>query len=441
MKNNWLVSSLLLFFIFLTSVWPFYIDYRILSNLGVNPQRITCFFVVLVFLFMLYSPKVRGKIEFVFSVKNVRMFFILISGYVFWRLFVGFYVSDTLSVFLSINEIFTVYFIFLITVYSAVSSDNAKNRIIKVIFYSYLLVLLFSWLEWALQYNLFSQFASSESKSAIGATVEKLRGGLLRVKGPFENTLTLMQYVVCIFPLSFFYVRNRSSLFKMAFLFFSIGVVFLTFSRIGTLIILMQVFMWKWLDIEKSFDKSMRMLINVLKVFMVISVFMFFVFGGGEDEFGEYELGADVQGGLFSSSERTGQLINGISAIVENPIVGYGLGNAGKVVKDFSDQGHSSYSVYHEVVDNRILSIAIESGVFSAILFLLFWLWLIVKIYKSMLSEISVERYMYGKALFLSISAVFVTFFFLSIFTNYSIIFVVAGLCVLHLMNKNVVRQ
>src|ERR1700753_1493457 len=195
-------KNLIYFFLIISVVWPFYIDFRISTNVGINPQRLLLIIIIFVEIFRFIIDR-RKKIY----TKLDNTWFLLLLFFIAYRLAVSIILASSYSLVLSLNEIASIFILVLIVVKHFTIDDLPE---IGKIFYRisfFLFVLTFY--EFVTRKNPFDSLNTGGGNAAVGALREKLRVDYLRAKGTFENPLTLMQYVLLSYPLSMVYIYFR----------------------------------------------------------------------------------------------------------------------------------------------------------------------------------------------------------------------------------------
>jgi len=400
-------------------VWPFYVDIRITENIGINPQRIVLILILLAEIFTFVKPRIK-------KYKHLNLTWVLIlSFYIFFRFFVGVWYSDSYSIILSAYEIISIFLLAIICAKYLTFHDLAKVG--KLFYFLSFYLLIVSLAEYAVKHSLFSFLVTGSGKASLGALVDKSREGFYRVKATFENTLTLMQYILFSYPLSVLYIDSTKKYKKQKRILSSIVhllLMFLTFSRFGIAMLLLQIMYFFYLHIKKGFYRKSIVVVSVLLIFPVYIVLENKVF----DE-QDIELGAGATGSFFESSERVAQYVAGYQALKEHPLMGYGVGSAPSTIYEYAQNNSShKYKLYHAVVDNRFLSIIIESGVLTSFAFLLLF---IITIRRCKRLPEKKERMI----LIFMFCSLLMSLFILSIFTLYSLFFIVMAI-----INKKIKR-
>ncbi len=401
------IRKLLFLFIILSVVWPFYIDIRLSTTVGINPQRLI---LIILFLFEAIGGRFKGLN------KLNKMWLFVFSLYIFYRLFVGIYYKSSLSIVLSANEILTLYLLSILCAKYLTFADI--YRIGRIFYFTAFYLLAIVVLEFVTKRNVFAGINSGIGKAAQGAAITLVREGFDRVKGTFENSLTLMQYLLFSYPLIHLYIKRVASgkRFKNIAVTFAYAIMMaMTLSRFGIALFALEILVIVFFSFRSRLVRVSMVTIGILSIvpfYLVLSSSVF-------DE--KIQLGTGNAGTLLSSDQRVAQLVAAGAVFVKHPFIGFGLGSAGDTLYEESQQNNTSYVIYDNSVDDRFVSILVESGIFPCILFFLIF---VMSIRKSFMFVRSTEQ----KMISMIILVIFASLFILSIFTLYPLIFILLSL-------------
>ncbi len=413
---------LLAFYLIAFFLWPFYIDVRVQENVGLNPERVILLCMVLILFLEIFSFK-QKTVSIVFG-RYYKPIFFLAVVYLGFRYFTSLYNNSFYSFSLALYESLSC---FVLALYVIVFVRNHKsiNFIMSIIFYCALIVALYGLVERYFEFNIFSTMADINTIAGFTAASEKYRDGAYRIQSTFEHPLSLVQMMSLSLPLAYFRWKiKRRALEIGVFILAMLGVVYFAGSRSSMVVIaaevLVFIFLLMWFrrkEISKNTGSTGLAYIAVAAIFViVVVVFVMATLGGSESE-------------ERSSLTRVAQINNGYIAIIERPIVGYGIGSAPKVIMGIGDFHSDAEKIWNETVDNLFLSKAIESGVLSLLVFLAFIYYSLKKIATSVMfggkNEISRA---FGVSIFISIIGCMILMSILSIFTVIPLLFCLIGL-------------
>lgn len=420
---------LLQIYIFIFVLWPFYIDIRVQENLGVNPQRIFLIFVLFFWItaFFVY-PSIRKNFFDIFDKNKKTMCFLFF--YFLCRLLSVVFNASAYSASIFLYETLSELSLFLFVCTSLRSYKEIKG-VVFVLFFCAVVLAFLSVFEWAYQANFFSQFADPSTKAGMTASLIKVRDGNYRVQGTFEHPLTLVQFFVTVFPLGyyFFYKKSANKIFVAAAGFLILLAMYFTYSRSAVVALLFSfciVFFIKLKVMENNiYDGRKRILLSVFrKIFFVL-----FVVGGVGVIVAMSSGGSDSENA--SATTRLFQMKNGWLAIKNKPFVGFGPGEAIRVIMDTGDRVSEAEKIWNETVDNLFLTKMIESGIPALLFYVFFLISVQLKLFKYAVTEeiCSNERNL-AVAILASLSGGFISMSILSIFTALPIYFCILGLAV-----------
>lgn len=344
------------FFLFM-SAWPYYIDLRLPGLGGLNPQRVILLILTFIVLGGLAFDSAFGN-RFYRALMTHRLIISMFCAFFFIRFLTSVVRGSPQSIVVAAYEIPSNLLLLVLTAFLARWQEN-RDLILKVIIISGVFVLCSAVVEGVVKQNFFLRFAGGEERRVIESLgTEILRDGKYRVRGIFENPLTLTHYLIMYIPfvlIAGFYFRWRW--FSILLLFLSLLSVIFTWSRSGLLLMILVLGVFA---VSRIRDRIVRVLVVLLITLFSVSVF--FV--------SDQPLSAD----FFESYARKAQLVNGILAIADRPILGYGVSNQiGEVIYGKSLMGRDALLMWESnatTTDNRYLTIALESGLPSLGLFI-----------------------------------------------------------------------
>ena len=407
-------STLNIGLVVLLALWPFYIEFEVIQNAGVNPQRLMALVIVALFVFSVTTDS-RHFVALREAWRMNPVFHGLMVAYFVWRIAAAVLAGEAKGLLLVAFEVFTylaVYFVFLIYTFRLGYADRWLMILEKV----FLVICGLCLIEFLLGQNLFSRFATNLDRAAIVTeTVVRQEGH--RVKATFEHPLTLVHFIAIVFPFVLINrLRSSSNFVSYGLLILCAAVMLLTRSRSAVVLMLALGFVYFVVVSRRySFDQRLLLWIFFGSVFVV---FLFALIAFASEFYGK---------SLFSSDARYAQLVNSYYAISAEPFFGYGPGYPlGVLLYDLSREFANSgalklWEANAGSIDNRFLSIALESGIPSLLLFVGFNVVVLLKAFRllGVLSAMG-ERDKLLESSILSIIGALLVMAILSIFTVHS---------------------
>lgn len=362
-----LVLTLLLFAAALSVIWPRYIFFSI-GGPHVNPQTLSIFAALVVIAFwMTYSPEFSGRVfRTLFSGGHVGLFAVL---WLAWRLVAALLGEVPL---LSVVELVrdTIYLSSFILIGAAIASyDHGPRLLLRVLLVSGLFVAGAGLVEAFVQNNYFVRFASGGDSQQVAdalrtIALDKVRGGAYRAQAVFDHPIVFAQFVAAMIPLGiYFFVYEKGWFWRsVGFLVVPVGILAIlkSGSRSG-LVSLAVVFAFvgvvAWLRSYNSRGFGKAVAIAALPgVFFGLLIAYFVV--------QELVVGrSHVEAG--SSSVRLKMLMDGVSALADSPLWGFGHGMA------IYKAGVISGTTGLATIDSYLLTIALDSGYIGLFLFIM----------------------------------------------------------------------
>jgi hypothetical protein len=421
-KHNYFAISLLLAYVVFYILWPFYIDLKIAPGVGLNPQRlVSATIAIMVVIIFFLKPTVFSPLATGF--KRRKLFFTSLICYFVWRIVTAFSANFSASFSFAIYEILS-YLIIFFGFWVFILNTNKINQYLKVLMWITLTLTIIGIAEYMIGSNMFAQFATSDNRIAISSS-EILREGGHRVKTTFEHPLTLVQFLAIVLPLMLVSGKHIfNNLTRWLILFCCITLLALTKSRSALIFLIITASYYYFiLYISSKGEEKRTRLATVVFFAFIVTATATLLFTMDEDLFGR---------SLFESTARMAQLLNGLVAITESPYFGYGPGlRAGELVYDIASSSRSAAQMWESnasTVDNRFLSIALESGLPALILFLTFSLYALINSHNLLIQagRMGIKGHHWRLLLGSSLSCIgtLTTMMILSIFTVHSLYFI-----------------
>jgi O-antigen ligase len=413
-----------LFFIYflLSNIWPFYIDVRVQEHIGINPQRLLLALLGSLLLLALAMER-RIRVELFSMWAEGRMVLLPLLAFFVMRGLAAVSSGKSSSVFYVIYEYTANLLVFVGTIL-AFRRKSQVDFFLKTFLLSFLLLLLFCVIESFMGKNLWAQLASHDSQAAIGAAEPEYRLGQYRIQGVFEQPLTLVQYILIVMPLfQIVLTVYRNVPAYLLFLSLSLSALINTLSRSSLVV----VFFDMMYAIYQKFRTVRRRLFGINKIAMLvilICVVVIMILVGA--------MLKDALVEMFKSPLRLAQLYFGFQAILHQPMLGYGPGgHMGEIVYEASHGKSGPFRIFASnagTLDNRYLSVALESGVPSLIFFVWFLLALLFITQRRVDKADKTFYYKYYKSFRVAMINGMLVMMILSIYTALPLFFFVAGM-------------
>lgn len=413
---------LLVAYLFFFSLWPFFLDFRVTEKIGISPERIAVlFFVGLGVLLFLTSKEYRRRsVSLIEKFPEINILFFL---YVLLRLASCIASGELSGLYYVINEVVVNFGLFYVIIFSRFNQYRCR-LLLKILFLSVTIVSCYGLIEYLLQENIFRHLITKETSASIVALAEKWRGGNYRIQSTFEHPLSLVQFIAILFPVVVmprFVVEN---LFVRSFAALAlISASYFTYSRSSIVVMFFVLSLYLFFGYNKiKVTRSSRPLLSVFR-FVLICCFAGVLYLGVVP----YVVGKTAQESQ-STGTRMVQIVNGVLAIKESPFLGYGPGNSSRVIKNISLDGDQKYRIYRETIDNLFLSKAIESGLPAAIIYLLFLVATVRRVYFGIHSSRNPSLSSWFTWSFCGLVGAIISMSILSIFTVVPLFFVIAAI-------------
>lgn len=418
---------------------PFYIGPEIAANVQINAERVLL--VATLMLFFL-SKKSANYLSGITTLYARNSFFMTVFTLFFlWRGMSSILAGQNVAIYLFLYEVAS-NFLILIVFYVAVFTKDGFDKVLIVLKWSLCIVLFFAVVEFILGINILASLAPANAGKAITASAIT-RTGVLRVKSVFEHPLTLGHLCVMILPILLF-IDTKMLVPKLKWL----GVISVTLLVIATgsrmTVALSAVIFVVYLLLAgprlrfNGGRSGIRVGVLLLPLLIIVPLW-----GGGV-------IGGITGTGQLDSYVRRAQITNGLIAIEQKPMFGFGQGSAGlSAIADVVRSGERSLRLWNAnfaTVDNWYLSVLLSAGYPGLILFIMFnvSLWFIAlrtRMNRTIIRRMkSNQEYGLWLGLFVSIVAGQVFMLILSIFTMQPFFYILIA-AFLFYTNKNGFRS
>jgi hypothetical protein len=401
----------------LSIAWPRYVYFHAAGLPSVNPLTLMtmgCLYISLICI--IFSPKFSTQV--IATIQSSGQLPKWIALYLSWRLLTCFLgETPVLSTIEFVKE--TVYVSsFILFGYVFSSLGNGGRILIRTITLCGVFVGLAGIYEAFSGHNFFTQFATAGEDGDIRGTLaniaaEKIRSGSYRAQSTFDHPIVFAQFVAALVPISLYGILRERSVFWRLVALCSLPIALLSIfksgSRAGIVSVvvafaLIAVVMWLRALVHGRLTKVVALMsLPALMGGFTLGYFLLqeLVAGRGQHE-------------TSSSGVRMLMLRNGINALADSPIFGFGQGQA------ISKAGVINANNL-ATIDNYLLSIALDSGYVGLALFLLVLAVFSYKALKVAVNDPSSDGLFVGACL-ASVLAIAATFAGLSIVNNMTLL-------------------
>lgn len=413
-------------FVFLTPFLPKYIGFGVGGEgyaLSLNRILIMILFMWAVISFTQNSAYISRRISLVYQQNKLLI-----------NLFLVFFLIKIFSLTINSRE-FTLYimlfddflntiFIFILTIL-IIDSEESIDKLMKIIFYGYIIALMFVYLDAFLKFPPLSVFSSGQIKNLEDVSQGIMLGDKYRVNGSFTGPIDLGQYLVILLPIVRVYINSHgySLLFKTFFYISIIFAIYSTHSRSAILMFAIVIYLYFILRVYDS-TKLTRFIVHIFNLILFIIVF-YFVFNYINNLItnftGSFYLIADEQ--VRSSTSRALQYIAVYEKMHEAPFFGFGR------------ERNYLESLDLLTIDNLFFWRVLEVGLIGILTYLAF---LYTTIKTTMNLYLNKHKCIYIEALLINFICI-VLYHFLSVSTvNHLYFYIFIGVvCVINILQKS----
>ncbi len=409
------------FFIFLIPFLPKYIGFSIGMPITLKRIILMIFFMAVTISFIQNREYITKWLSQVYQQNKVLINTLLIfSALKFISLSLG---SMELKQYIMLyNDFLLTGFVFVLTTL-LVTSEEDIDRMAKIFFYGYVIVLILVLIESFIKHPLFTIFMSGEMGSKDYAA-SVFRGGAYRAQGSLTTSITLSEYLILLFPvvMAYIYRQKYSFMFKVFFFILFLYAVYATGSRGPVLIFAIIVYIYMLIILYSRGTPMTRFVANLLNI-VFIGIFFYFayfyVFDLINNFHGRFDLIIDRE--ERSATGRAIQYVKVYEKISEAPF--FGLGR----MTNFTD-------VLRFTIDNRYFWMLLEVGIIGISVYFIF-LFTLVKTAFNLYKSPSSSYYVFP--ILLSILA-YIPYKFLTVSSeNLIYIYIFAGIiCVLKVLQN-----
>jgi hypothetical protein len=352
--------------LFVVGLWPEYIVVVPQEGFpGINPQRILLFIMMITwFIHRLTDRDLRTRLNTIY--RENRKLFISIVLYFLWAIVASLFASSETkkSLFSAGNQIIAFPF-FMILVLSYFKTKKSLKTLFLVLLIIAIIAEVFGLVEWVYQQNILANYVNPVSEHAEMVLAGNTREGIYRITSTFNNPLSFAEYLVMMMPVGLYLLFNGQSMKIRLVAFMQIILAFpclyFTQSRasfvLATLIVLLIPLPKLWISIKNPAKWGLALLI--LSTLVTIA-------SSQSDTILQFIISASTPEEIESTAVRAYQLTEGIPAVMQSPITGYGLLQGVNFVQPL------------KAIDNYYLSVALETGVTGLFLLILMQSWVLV---------------------------------------------------------------
>lgn len=257
-----------------------------------------------------------------------------------------------------------------------VTSEKDIDRMAKIFFYGYVIVLLLVLIESIVKHPFFTIFMSGNMDLPRDFSQSVFRGDHYRSRGSLVTSIALGEYLIILFPIvtAYMYRRKYSLILKAIFFVLFLYAIYASGSRGPVLMLAVMVYIYLLMYLYRG-TQFTRFVTNVFNIIIVGAVFYFtfsYVSSLIVSFHGRFDL---LEGGeeVISATSRALQYVRVYEIMQEAPFFGFGR------LPNFSD-------LLGFTIDNRYFWMLMEVGIIGISVYL-FFLFILVKtafsLYKS----------------------------------------------------------
>jgi hypothetical protein len=242
-----------------------------------------------------------------------------------------------------------------------INSEEKINRMMKIIFYGYSLVLILVVIEYILQHPVYGHLASQQIKILTDTTEVFMRGGKHRVSASFLSSISLVQYLVTLFPIVLAYLckHNYSLVWKTVYLVLFLFAIYASGSRSAIVLSVLMVYLYFIFNVYKmgKIFRFVTALFNIAASGVIFYAVYNYINTLIENFHGRFDLVGDEQ--AISSTVRALQYIRIYEKMGEAPFFGFG-------------RARNQTEILGSNIDNYYFWMTMEVGLIGVLIFLSF---------------------------------------------------------------------
>jgi len=356
-------------------LWPTYINVKIDPLPGINLTRVIIFVLMSLYLFNVVAHARFQNYAVKTLSQNIWPVFAVMTPFYLWNL-LTITQSPRMSyaIFAAGKDVIFCFVLFVIAI-TVWRDPRQLYRIILLLVVSSIIILAIGMIEAIMENNVFQWLMPEDYVSGNKAFESIKRDGIYRIKGTFTHPLALASYSTMILPVAYWLWRHGYGRHRWLGFVAAVGMIFvswMTGSRAALLVItlmtygLVSALFLRWAGRVKGFLKPLILPVALAAIlassYLVLGVGQSLGQGKTEMETG-------------STTIRLFQLNKGIPLVLSKPLMGFGPGESAMVL----DVGQKS-----KTIDNYYLTLLLESGIPSLLLFLFILLYFLRLAWKLM---------------------------------------------------------
>ena len=360
---HWLfVSSIVLFVI-----WPRYLAFNF-GGPDITPARIAYGLLLVFWAISLLSPSYRK--DLVGLLRAGGGWVLVIALYVLLRVIsCMFSIAPFQSIYLLLNELLAVVLVFPIALSIYHRLDNVSS-LVAWLFFAGIVVASLAIIEVIVGHTLFANISlpgmKVDSEWLEQAVMDKVRAGRYRAQSTFSHPLLLAEFMIFEIPLAMYFMAHRRLMVRLigvfAFALFVGGAV-ATGSRSSLVAIPIMILLAMALFSMRQRNGFAGGILWIMSVIAMVlgSVVLLVLLYAGVLDIGYFTGKSALE--MSSTNARVLMLTRGFPLIADHPLFGYGIGMGGYILGINKAFGAIT-------IDNYYLSLALDSGVPSMIVFI-----------------------------------------------------------------------
>lgn len=355
-----IIETILLLTIFTIPIWPRYAMIYVKGLPDINLTRILIVLLIYLWIIILlgpnnqYSKNIKEKIK---ANKDLFCCLVLFFALRYYKVLSS---SEFSSSFYKVTDEFVTWFLIFLVGLTVWQSPQQIIRALLVMVASSLVVTLFGLYEAYLGYNILSDIIQAPTEHVEKALEAKYRGGY-RIQSTFLNPLVLAEYLLFIIPISIVVLFKYRNLFIRGICFIVVILalinILVTESRGALVVMLVMIYVFLIFELlaKRKRQTGIHQMFTIVVLIPILTCILILFF-----PLASHLIVGKTEMETVSSIARFEQLKVCISYIAGRPLFGYGIGQSGVIATFLRSTS----------IDNYLLLLAMESGLFPLILFL-----------------------------------------------------------------------
>lgn len=362
-----LIRRLLNLYLLVWVVWPLYVTYKLGPLPAMNPTRLLMWMLILLFAFWLIASR-HARNQLFERLARQKLFALLFLGYFGWQILCAALAEQPIgSLYYLFKGFASGVVLFLIAIW-ALRDQRDVEAALTWSLWAALICALMGVLEMIKGANLFMAILPTDPDQleVLSKVVgEKLRSGSYRVSASFAHPLTYAEYMLMAMPVAAYMVARGATrgrrLLGLAVLPMALVAVYISHTRSSVIGAGMLAIMIATYIGIVGLRKKTNILAASAGAFTLCCVVFAMIVGGAFAIDLAQGRNRDEAG---STSARMFQLTQGMHALAEQPIMGYGPGGAGEQIGLVPGASFIS-------VDNYYLNVVLDTGLPGLLMYIL----------------------------------------------------------------------